>query len=281
MIVDKIFWYLNHSEKTLDKALSYEVGQTAQWDFERQFMSEEIDKTGTIWLSSCGKCPRQLAYSYHGFEKNGKEQDGRAKLTFFAGNIAEIAVTCIGKKACKEAKSGSLVAIGKDQLELYLPIEGTVLRGHPDGLYFENEFYLVECKSMTSWAFDEFEKGIIDESYLSQVNIYMGIANLKKCIFIAYNKLSNVLSERIVDFDQSIYDEAIKTLTSVLKSSKESLPMPKYTLNEDRFYPWNCLYCAYWKLCHPNAELVLVKKAYKLKEKEELCNSTIPTTQEA
>ena len=83
MIVDKINEYLSNNNLLLDEALRYEVEKLAGATFKRQFMdNEERDSKGKIYFSSVGRCSRQVAYQFHGFEKKGKEIDGRAKLIF-------------------------------------------------------------------------------------------------------------------------------------------------------------------------------------------------------
>jgi hypothetical protein len=61
--------------------------------------------------------------------------------------------------------------------------------------------------------------------------------------------------------------ESIKSkLATVLIATKETLPAAPEDLNPVKgYYPWNCLYCAYWGTCRIGAEKVLVGKSYKLK----------------
>jgi hypothetical protein len=73
MIVDKINKYLFEKELKIDDAIKYEVEKLSGWTFKRQFMeNSERDMKGKLYLSSSGKCARQLAYGYHGFEKKRK-----------------------------------------------------------------------------------------------------------------------------------------------------------------------------------------------------------------
>ena len=149
MIIEKIYQYLSEEGKTLDEAIAYEVGLMAQWAFKRQFMTdEEAISKGRVRLSAAGRCPRQNAYAFHGFEKKGKEVDARSKFTFFAGDLTELAIVGVAKAALKKYGGGSLVATGRDQVTISLPVNGALIQGHPDGLYLAlKTIYLLEVKS--------------------------------------------------------------------------------------------------------------------------------------
>ena len=200
MIVDKINKYLTEHGKDLDKALSYEVGLLAQWSFERQFMTDnDAVSNGKIRLSASGKCPRQNAYKFHGIEPKGKEVDSRSKFTFFAGDICEVAITMVARAALKKYGGGYLTSTGRDQVVIQLPVNGHMVEGHPDGLYIQDKtIRLVEIKSMSSFGYQKFDRGEIDDSYIAQINVYMECLGVNECVFIAYNKDSNVLGETII-----------------------------------------------------------------------------------
>jgi hypothetical protein len=270
-IVDKINEFLSSNEGIKNDHLKYEISKLAEWSFQRQFMTEqEDDKPYSLRLSSAGKCPRQLAYGYHGFEKKGKEMDGRGRIVFFQGDMVELMTMALAKIAgCK------IMATGFNQLSVELPItlgepeEVIYIKGHPDGILIDDETYLVECKSMSSYSYDSFEKGDIDDTYLAQINLYMLALNLRKCVIIAINKNNGVMNERIINYDDKIARETKDNLVKVIVSTPEELPKARYEPNDKGFYPWNCLYCSWWGLCHPVAERVLVGSSYKLKEKQQ------------
>ncbi|MEN6414404.1 MAG: hypothetical protein ABFC84_16830 [Veillonellales bacterium] len=266
MIVDKINQYLTKNEKTINEAIFYDIGKLASWTFRRQFANEEGRETkGKLYLSSIGKCPRQLAYAYHGFEKKGKEIDSRAKIVFWTGDLVEMTVTNLAKLA-----GVNLLATGLQQITVDFPVNGTVVKGHPDGLVLNGNLYLLEVKSMSGYGFEKFEKGEVEESYLAQVNCYLDALHLNEAIMVALNKESGVLAEKRIVKDMAVVERCKKNAEAVLHSTPENLPpAPKeYDRNDKGFYPWQCLYCAYWGHCRTNAEKVLVKNSYKLKEKE-------------
>ena len=265
MIVDKINEYLSSSELVLDDAIKYEIEKIAGYTFKRQFMEvSEYDSTGRLYVSQVGKCPRQLAYQFHGFEKSGKDIDGRARLIFWFGDLVETAIVSIAKlSGC------NITATGLNQMHLVAENEKFKLSGYPDGLVLTNkELVVLEIKSMSDFAFKRFEKGEVDESYIAQVNMEMELSGTDKCCFVGLNKNNCIMNEMVFERDQNVIDEIKSNLFTVVNSTPEKLPAQKYSANEKGKYPWQCLYCSYWKHCRPNAEKVLQGKSYILKEKQ-------------
>jgi len=261
MIVDKINKYLSSENLTLNEYILNEISLLAKYTFKRQFMEDSELVEGKLRLSKCGDCPRKLAYAYFGFKPSGKEIDSRAKIVFWMGDLVEMTVIELAKLA-----GVKLLATGLNQLTISLNIDGIDIEGHPDGLLLnDGEFILLEIKSMSDYGFNSFQKGEIDEGYLSQVNIYMHVLNLNKAIFVAINKNSGVLHEVIIKKDNKIVDKAIKNLKTVINSSPDRLPKIRCKPDSKGFYDWHALYCPYWKICLKNAEKILVGKTYKLK----------------
>ena len=270
MIVDKINEYLFNNDLVLDDALRYEVEKIAGFSFKKQFMnSEQKDNKGKIWFSSVGKCARQLAYQFHGFEKNGKKIDGRAKLIFWTGDLVEFTIIGLAKLA-----GVNLIATGLHQLHISLPLNGNEgeISGRPDGLVIQpKEIMLLEVKSFSSFSFKRFEEGEIDTSYLAQVNVGLEALGLNRCVFVGYNKDNGIMHEIILERNDNIIQKARENVLQVIHSTPEELPDPPKELDFDektRLYPWNCCYCAYHGHCRTNAERVLVRNSYKLKEKQ-------------
>lgn len=263
MIVDKILSYLADSKKSVDEALLSHVGEAVKLAFKRRFFEDDVfDSKGKLWGSSCGKCVRQNSYNFLGVEKKGRKFDSRAKLVFWAGDIAELTITILAKAA-----GVPITNIGADQLHAKIQIGERAITLRPDGLC---EAHLVEIKSMTSYSFERFEKSGPGEEYYAQVQAGMEALGKNKCIFVAYNKESSVLSERVVLKDPEYIKSIKRNAEIVFNSTLDSLPPPPGNLDFDKktgFYPWNCLYCNVWGHCRTNAEEVLVGNAYRLREK--------------
>lgn len=259
MIVDKITKYIA-GNPNYNALLEKEVGELASWSFKRQFM-ERDDSKGGLRLSSAGKCARALAYDHLGFETSGKEIDVRGRMVFFFGDMIENAITCLAKLAGVD-----ITHTGKDQLSVSMDVNGTKIEGHPDGVVNGN--VLFECKSMTSYSFSDFEKGIVNETYLYQINAYMFCLGFTKCVLVGVNKESGVIHELILEIDQKKVDFVRQNLKVVLESTKEKLPDRAFKASDKGLYPWNCAYCSHYKTCLIDtgmAERVVVGRAYKLK----------------
>jgi hypothetical protein len=255
VIVDRINSYLSTEGKPLDEALLLETGKLAAWAFNRQFGVKEERKSTAPYFSSIGKCIRQQVYGLLGFEASGKEIDSRAKMVFFQGDIVELAIVQIAKIA------GCTVSLtGFEQTS----VEWNGMRGRPDGVI--EGTHLLEVKSMSSYGFGNFERGELDEGYRYQCNAGMEALKLDKCVIVGLNKDAGVLHEMIISKDADIVADIQKRLDILKAATKENLPERPYAPNDKGFYPWQCRYCAHYKTCLPNAELVLVKNAYKLKE---------------
>lgn len=266
MIVDKIGKYLSSSNLKLQEHIASKIGQLAFFAFKKQFMEEEEERKGSLWLSQAGKCPRQLAYKYHGFEKLGKEIDARAKVVFFQGDLIEIMVLQLAKLA-----GCNISATGMDQMVVAIDINGVEVKGHPDGLLLEEgKVYLVECKSMPSYGFKRFEEGNIDAQYLAQTQMYQYASKIPRTVFVVLNKDNGLLNERVISFDPTISGKSIEGFKKVLNSTPEKLPERMHMPDEKRYYPWQCVYCAYHLLCLPNAEKTVVDGRYMLRRKETL-----------
>lgn len=263
MIVDKINQYLSGSGKQIDEAILLEVQALAKQAFDKQFGRREEREVTKPYFSSIGKCLRQQAYKILGFEESGKQIDSRAKMIFFQGDMVELAIVQVAKVAgCNITVSG----LGQES------IEWKNMRGRPDGVM--DGTHLVEVKSMSSYGFGEFQRGLLDEGYRYQCNAGMAALGLNACVVVGLNKDSGILHEMIISYDPLIVADIEERIDTLAEATKENLPTRPYKPDTKGFYPWQCRYCAWHKTCLPNAELILVKNAYKLKEKPHVATAT-------
>ena len=257
-IVDKINAFLTSTPPDLP-LITLEAGRIAESIFKRQFLTERKSRPG-IGLSEAGKCVRQSSYKYLGFEQKGKEIDARGRVTFYMGDCCECMVYLLAKCAGCNVTNGGL-----EQKSISLKIGDKEIWGHPDCIL---DGRLVEIKSMSSFSFSDFENGEVDPGYLSQINAYMEALGFDECIMVALNKDSGVLAEKVIKKNPDIVAALVKNLTSVIGATKENLPEGAYMADKNGIYPWQCMYCAYHITCLPNAEKVVIKGRYKLKEKK-------------
>jgi hypothetical protein len=256
VIVDKVNAYLNGPGAPISAAILEDVGQIAVQAFSRQFGARSED-AGQLRLSGIGRCVRQQAYRILNFPAQGKEIDARSKMVFFQGDLVELAVIQVARQAgCDITATGMTQGL--------VQLDGVY--GHPDGvLHSPNEDVLVEIKSMSSYGFAEFERGVIDPAYEAQYNAYLEATGLDRVCLVGLNKDAGVLHEQIRTKDPTIVADVKKRITTIKAATPESLPLRPYGPNDKGFYPWQCLYCAFHRLCLPEAEKVVVGKAYKLK----------------
>lgn len=266
MIVDRVNALLNSEGKTISDAILDEVANLSRWTFARQF-GEREDKPGTLRLSSIGKCMRQQAYKLLKFPEAGKKIDARARMVFAMGDLTELVIVGLAKAA-----GCDIQATGDKQASV--EIDG--VPGHPDGILIDSgKRYLLEIKSMSSFSFKEFERGVINDAYRYQCNAYMSALSLDKCVIVALNKDAGVLAEQIISLNPALVADIRSRIILIRQAKPDSLPPRPYKPDVKGFYPWQCLYCEFHQTCLPNAEKVLVSKAYKLKEKKP--NETPPT----
>jgi len=258
MIVDRINAYLDTQGKELDESILIEVEALAGNAFRRQFGLKEEREQKSPYFSSIGKCLRQQAYNLLGFPAEGKAIDARARMVFFQGDMVELAIVMLARVAgCAITAYG----VGQESIEW----EG--LRGRPDGIL--DGTHLVEVKSMSSYSFDDFQNNILDIGYRYQCNAGMEALGLSHTVIVALNKDAGVLAEMVIPKDPEIIKDIRARLATLKAATKENLPERPYAPNDKGFYPWQCRYCAFYRTCLPNAELVLKGNAYKLYERKQ------------
>jgi len=260
MIVDKIQKFLgeNHSiDEYLGKTL---FAKQAEHAFMRQFI-ERKERDG-VGLSSCGQCPRKLAYKHLGITTEGRDIDMRAMFTFFIGDMVEAAVTQLAILA-----GCNILNTGGDQTEVEWEILGHVFKGHTDGVLVGEDGvrHNVEIKSMPSYSFARFEKGFIDDGYKAQINAYMYAGGTYDTVYVAYNKDAGVLKEKIFKIEPNVVGDAQRRLSAVVASSPDRLPEREFGPNEKGLLPWQCDYCSSNITCWPGAERVVEKNRNKLR----------------
>lgn len=265
MIVDKIQDWLNAKDITIEDWLARQYGYMAEASIKKQFSKRE--KGSVLRFSGAGKGARQIAYEYHDFPENGKKMNARSRLVFLYGDLLEALMVTL----CK-ASGVQLTACGLDQKTISTTLGGVEVKGHLDGLHVGNPIRTVEFKSMSSFAFEQLQKGVIDHTYLVQVNLGMNATGLDECIFVGIEKESGAMHETILSYDKTYVTWANNNISQVVSSTKEILPArcfsPSKLKDGNSYYPWNCSYCKFYNTClvEPGlAELVVVKGSYKLK----------------
>lgn len=174
-------------------------------------------KQPNISAYNCGKCVRSLWYTAHGYPP--EPPDARAQLLFSLGDKVEdsildwLAETKVGhirtnewRDAVEMPELGGRVRSdfifecdmfpysGAEQAEpgtlIYIP--GDVAPPQAGDLL------VGEIKSMSDFAFQRAQRGLIDDAYLAQVECYLRAYDCRHALVIAYRKETSHLAEILI-----------------------------------------------------------------------------------
>jgi CRISPR/Cas system-associated exonuclease Cas4 (RecB family) len=226
-----------------------------------------------------GSCKRKIQLEYRGEEAIFSDYILKA---FEDGNMHEPSVI----KWFEKKYNTKVAFTGENQLTLMIT---PYLRGHPDGFITcmpENgKSFLLECKALRQRAVYELrDKGVKKSHphYYMQIQLYMyGLKQIEYpvsgCYFVARNKEKFVNGEydthvEIVDYDSNFVELALKDIEELHKQISSSETLPALFTPEVN---WECKYCGYLHVCHPNwapqkmvntdSNLELEVKLYELK----------------
>jgi hypothetical protein len=198
-----------------------------------------------IGASGVGQtCTAAIAFSLRGYPDT--TPDPRLKRIFRDGHRIESIV--IG-----DMKKAGLHVMEVDPLTgeqwTYTAYGGHVI-GHADGLLEINgESWLVEIKSMNDSKFkDCMERRVkySHPSYYAQVQFMMGLAKIRKCLFVAYNKNNSDYLSEVVDFDDFAFAALQTKVERVLKGNGQKISRDESD--------WRCRGCFKADACWRDAE---------------------------
>jgi len=138
----------------------------------RQLEEPRSGPTGSLRLSSAGKCQRALAYDYHHYKPNGFISDESAPIVFAVGDIVEMLIVAALHDATDHVKAINISSTGLSQETVYVDVplddkRTARVSGHPDGVMalpmyrsdtgeFEIVNAILEVKSMSDYGFKKF-----------------------------------------------------------------------------------------------------------------------------
>jgi len=244
-------------------------------ELEKAMEVEEASRQGAspIRLSNTGKCPMSTYLKICGLKT--KPLDPRVLLMFRTGDLSEQAFKDLAKKHM-EGKTWDHFVFGKEtsviideepatiykQIEVKLEWENFTIEGHLDGIGLKtwNDPYVIEFKTMSNYAFEKFEKGIIDTDYIWQTQAYMEATKINKALIIAQRKETGHMAEQIVKRDEK-YDCKARW-EKILKATPTNLPTREGAFTEKDGvikigYP--CSYCSFYETCYKQVNLSFVK----------------------
>lgn len=106
---------------------------------------------------------------------------------------------------------------------------------------------VLEFKTHSAKSFGDLTKHKVQISkpqHYIQMQIYMGLMEIDRALYIAVNKDTDDLYTEWVHFDQERFDAMIQRAQELI-----DMPQPPARLSDDPAN-WQCKMCQHWKLCH-------------------------------
>lgn len=106
---------------------------------------------------------------------------------------------------------------------------------------------VLEFKTHSSRSFSDLTKHGIKKSkpqHYAQMQIYMGLMQLDRAMYVAVNKDTDELFTDWVHYDNDAFDSLMTRASMLLES-----PVPPPRISDDSSY-WQCKFCSFWKHCH-------------------------------
>ena len=267
MIVDKIKTYLYSGNKTYSQSVIDQAYLKFKNSVTSQFMKNREPYPSHIYTTLVTKkCARQSAYTYHGFQ--GEPLSDRVMINFFTGDIIELTILMLAELAG--------VKIESNNEHLTLEYGGQTLTNRPDGIFFDGkEWFNVEIKKMSDYAYDSFEREGLDDSwgYETQQNIEIEAwrqnkKDVSRTIFIGIKGLTGNFCEKIIDYKPELVKALFERIKKVKASTKDNLPERAYKPEIETYYkkptgnlklPIFCSYCSFKAKCWPDFKLEYTK----------------------
>ncbi|MBI4833636.1 MAG: Dna2/Cas4 domain-containing protein [Planctomycetes bacterium] len=237
------------------------------------------------WPSDAGKCLRALVYQWRG--EKIKSPNGRLFFIFADGNLHHELIV-------KQLEEAGVTVTMKEA-----PLRDTErnISGKLDALIkMDNNYYVLEIKSISRRGFDEVMRLGAKEEHVLQLQLYLYYVqnifkiNAKQGIILYKNKDTSHFADFPIDYDETYvqgFFNQLKVLETHVK--EQSLPDRPYERDD-----WHCSYCDYRETCWAGiparqieeikdeelvtllGELLFAKEQRKdFEEKEELLNERV------
>jgi hypothetical protein len=259
------------------------VGSFQIYEYIDEYLGRKGKDTHINRASAASMCHKRRWYQGHGFE--GEKLTPRKIVNFTLGDLTEHTVKYFILKACvgsgklySEVDFGSEVGrftiqggkeiILYDQEDLTAGIGNIVVTCHVDGWGKRNsddKWELIEVKSAADYGFERFKESGPDD-YLKQAMVSLQTGKAKKLDasevrFFYLKKNTGHIWDRIFPFDHALANEVAEEYKI---SNQGEEPKPPYTAIPELYrkkptgrfvLPWQCGYCPYTAICHPEAAL--------------------------
>lgn len=128
-----------------------------------------------------------------------------------------------------------------------------IFSGSCDGVAkIDDEWFLLEFKTHGDKSFKEFARHKVKECkpvHYDQLQVYMHLLNLNKCVYMAINKNTDELYIEIVHRDNLSADIILDRAKSVIEA-ESGLDMPR--ISESPLW-WECRMCEFTHICNKGA----------------------------
>lgn len=119
-----------------------------------------------------------------------------------------------------------------------------VAKGLPEG---PKTPAVVECKTHNDKSFKTLlSKGVKEAKpqHYDQMQVYMGLMELERALYVAENKNDSAVYTEWVHFDSDKFQVILDRATNLVESST-----PPWRISKDKDH-FECKYCSMWKHCH-------------------------------
>jgi hypothetical protein len=209
-------------------------------DIDNAILKSLEDREHRNYMGASGlgePCDAALWFSY---KYPTEILDPRIHRIFDLGNLLEVVMVQSLRKA------GYKVHTHDDKGEQFGFVDG-VIAGHIDGVIeLADGPALIEFKSYKNSRFNTMVKDgvkISDPKYFTQVQVYMGEFELKKSIFMAYNKDTSELHIEQIEYD--IFEHRTAMSRGHTIAIMDERPERKY----DHVSSFKCKMCSYRTQC--------------------------------
>ena len=108
---------------------------------------------------------------------------------------------------------------------------------------------VLEFKTHSAKSFADLVKNKVEASkpqHYAQMQVYMGLMELTRALYIAVNKDTDDLYTEWVEFSKEAFDSLMVRASMLLES-----PVPPQRISDDPSH-WQCKWCSFWAHCHNN-----------------------------
>ena len=186
-------------------------------------------------------CQRKLWYKKKNFEIDYKRDDYALRR---GKRLEPVARSYFEETSGRKVKHSLPTFALKDSPHIRVNLDGLVLP-QIDG----EECLVLEIKTLGVDSFERIKKLGIPETYVSQIQYGMGIAGVKKGVFVIYSPEYDDLTISYIDFNESIFNGLKEAASNYWNNFIVGQYVPAQIEHEEDSIPTVCKNCEYRKKC--------------------------------